>query len=208
MSSLSSQRTSGIGSPHTTSFSHLKVSNLRKAEAMFRGLHDQSTRQEALHWHRLRLLHGNTAVRLVVKTSWYHLCDPVVVASCNFTASQKMVNPDVMRKMQEKLDYFWNVCKVNKWTHIQDPYISFIIVAMQLWLTLVLRNTLSKHTTKIINRGEWKPKSCQKKNVVSVSNSERIRTLWATFGLTPEPCRSKVPVMNQKLLASENWLTR
>lgn len=41
-----------------------------------------------------------------------------------------------------------------------------------------------------------------------VSDSDRIRTLWATFGLMPEPCRSKVPVMNQKLLASENWLTR
>jgi len=30
----------------------------------------------------------------------------------------------------------------------------------------ILRNTFSKHTMKIINRGEWKPKSCQKKNVV------------------------------------------
>jgi len=39
---------------------------------------------------------------------------PVAVALCNFTTSQKPVNPDVMRQMHEKLDDRWDVCKVTK----------------------------------------------------------------------------------------------
>lgn len=121
---------------HTSSFSNLNVSDLRNARAIFRVLHDQSICQEALHWHRIRLVYGNIVVHLVAKASWYHLRDPAAVASCNFTASQKTVNPDVMRQMHEKLDYLWDICKVTKWTHIQDRYIDCITVAMHIWLTL------------------------------------------------------------------------
>jgi hypothetical protein len=83
-------------------FPNLKVSELWNAGAMGRVMHVQFICQETLHWRRLRLVYGNMAVSLLVEISWYHLCDPVAVALCNLTASQKtvnMVNPDVMRQI-------------------------------------------------------------------------------------------------------------
>jgi hypothetical protein len=103
-----------------------------------------------------------------VKASWYHLCEPVATAPCNFTALQKavnVVNPAVMRQNARKIGLTLGYLQVNQVNSYPRPIHKLNHSSHAYLAYPVLRNTFSKHTMKIINRGEWKPKSCQKKNV-------------------------------------------
>jgi hypothetical protein len=152
MSCSSSQRTAGISSSHITSFSNLKVSDLRNTRAIFRVLHDQPICQETLLWHRLWILYGNVVVRLVVKASWYHLCEPIAMAPCNVTALQKavnMVNPAVMQQNAWKIGLTLGYLQSNKVNSYPRPIHKLNHSSHAYLAYPVLRNTFSNIPWKL-----------------------------------------------------------
>jgi len=137
----------------------LESKYVRPAECMrvmFRVLHNQSICQEGLNWHRLRLLHGNIAVRFVVKAS--SIC--CIIQFYSITEDSKSrrdaANP---RKIGLPLGYLQGnqvnsyPRPVHKLHHSCHAYLAYP----------VLRNTFSKHTTKILIAGNERPSPVRKR---------------------------------------------